>query len=383
MPSLKFLPKITAENRSYYLAALIAVIALLWIGSGLVGQEDPKVDQREQSTQEQGQAQDEENFLVRTKAMQAETYTNIIDVTGRTQAFRKSQIAAEINGRVIETPLEEGAHVNKGDVILSLEDDDRRALLTQAEQALEQARIEYEASRKLTQRQFNSEIRLATTKAALESARANLKRAQINVDNLNIKAPYDGVFEARLVELGDFVQTGEPVAEFVDLDPIKIVGFVTEKQISHITVGAPADIKLLDGRDVKGRVSFIASVADEQARTFRIEMQANNSDMNIIEGLTAEIQIEGDQYQAYQVSPSVLTLADDGRVGVKIVDANHIVHFKPVHIISDRTDGMWITGLPEAIQLITVGQEFVRDGQMVRDRLLSKDEAIYEDEEAN
>ena len=69
---------------------------------------------------------------------------------------------------------------------------------------------------------------------------------------------------------------------------------------------------------------------------------------------------------AHLISPAVLTLDDAGAVGVKVVDSEDRVRFHAVNIIADTSEGVWLAGLPAKIRLITVGQEYVRDGQLVR-----------------
>ncbi len=345
-------------NNSTLLALTIALCAFVWIVSGVFfPSSKPQVTTKER--------EEKKLVSVRSEVSHAQDFINTIVVTGKTQAFRSSSLAAETVGRVVETPINEGQAVAKGEVILKVAEEDRRALLKQAQAALKKAEIEYNASRKLKEKQFNSEVQLATAKANLEAAKAAVEQAEIHLSNTQVTAPYDGLFETRHVEVGDYVKEGTVVADFVDLDPIKMTGFVTEKQITHLSVGAPAQVSLLDGRILIAHISYLASSANETTRTFAIELEANNEDMKVVEGLTAKIKLETQTYRAHKISPSILTLDDDGVVGVKTLDADNKVSFKPVEILSDKEEGMWVTGLGDKVRLITVGQEFVVDGQYV------------------
>lgn len=344
--------KVKNVSPSVKLAIVISIVALAWIMSGvLFGSDDVE--------KAQNKVEDKKPFYVRTEMKSAEDYIAKISITGQTYPYRAAQIAAEVDGRVVLTPTKEGAFVKKDETLVVLDENAYEAALKEAKEALKQAEIEYKASSKLTSKQFNSEIRLAQTKAALESARADVERAQINLDNLVIKAPYDGILEERFVDVGDYVRIADPVIDLVDLTPIKIVGFVTEAQIGNISKGSKADITLADGREFVGLVTFLSSAANEDTRTFRVEIEADNPNQDIIAGLTAKIVIEGKTHEAYFVSPSVLTLADDGQVGVKIVDNNDKAQFKPIKILADTSDGMWIEGLPSQVEMIILGQEFV------------------------
>lgn len=82
-----------------------------------------------------------------------------------------------------------------------------------------------------------------------------------------------------------------------------------------------------------------------------------------------------EEKRAYKISPSILSLADNGQIGVKIVDENDRVQFKPVALLKDTPEHLWITGLPPSVRIITVGQEFVLSGQKVKP-VLSEDDGL-------
>lgn len=352
---------------SYLIAVFIAVAAFLWIGSSFLTA-DSDVPETKQGTQEETK-QEKSLYEVRVKKMDVQSYHKHITLTGRTESNRKTQLRAEVSGRIGSVNDNEGQAVEKDTVLIAIEENDRDAILKEAEQRVKQKEIEYNASKELAKKGYNSEIRLATAKAELETARADVIKAQLDLEHLQIKAPYDGVFQERHVEIGDYVSVGDEVASFVDLNPIKIVGFITEKQVSQLGLGDKASVVLLDKKEMEATVSYISSVANEQSRTFKIELSAPNDDHSIPEGLTARLEIEGAEHQAYFISPSSLSLADDGTVGVKIIDDEDSVKFVPVTILEDTTDGMWIEGLPESITLITVGQDFVKSGERVKPTL--------------
>jgi multidrug efflux system membrane fusion protein len=94
-------------------------------------------------------------------------------------------------------------------------------------------------------------------------------------------------------------------------------------------------------------------------------MSAPNPDFRVRDGVTARLSIPVGQEPAHLVSPSILTLTDDGVVGVKLLDADDRVRFQEVDILDDTREGVWIAGLPERVTLITVGQNFVNVGQKV------------------
>ena len=106
-------------------------------------------------------------------------------------------------------------------------------------------------------------------------------------------------------------------------------------------------------------------------RTFRIEIEVPNPELNLREGMTANILIPVESAKAHFLTPSLLTLKDDGAVGIRIVE-DDTVKFYTVTIAGNDSNGLWVKGLPDSIQLIITGQNFVTEGQKVRVELDGK-----------
>jgi multidrug efflux system membrane fusion protein len=303
---------------------------------------------------------------VRVAEYEGKTRQNMVRVTGHTEASRRVTLKAELDGPVEEILVERGTMVAQGELIARIDPEDREARLAEAEALLRQRQVEYDAARKLNERGFKGDIALAEAAAALDAARAAAKRAQIEMGNTRVAAPFAGVLEERPVELGSYVQRADPVATIIDLDPLRVVGFVTEREIAGVRAGAAGEAVLPGGRVVAGKIVFVSAMADETTRTFRVELEIANADGVVAEGLTTEIRIPTGMTRAHVINLSLLTLADDGRVGVKAVDEEGTVRFLPVTVLGNVDPGtVWVEGLPERVRLITVGQEFVKDGEKV------------------
>jgi len=357
----------TLLKSSKFIALLIAFIALSWLASGLFfsGVDTSNEEAAGKTIAERQNDKEHDLIEVRVREMQAEPYASDVVVTGRSSAVRDVSIKAETAGRVNKMLVEEGTLVDKGEVLLELEIEDREAVLAQARQNLRQREAEYKGAKNLKAKGFNSEVRLEQAASALEAAKAALRQAEIELENTTIKAPFSGIVYEQGVELGDYVGIGTQVFRIVDLDPIEFTGFVSERQIDALSWGKKARAKILDGRDIQGVISYISPAADPQTRTFRIIMTAANNDLAVKQGKTAEIRIPKAEIKAHKISPAILSLNTAGEVGVKIVDDSDIVRFVPVTILSDNAQFMWVAGAPEKTRFITVGQEFVMDGQKV------------------
>ncbi len=351
---------------SYLIAGAIAVVVGAWLLTGLIGG-----DGEPQAVREADVSAEPVVPAVQVRTVVAEARARQLSLFGRTEADRRVEVRAETGGRIVDKVVDKGARVNAGDVIVRLSMDDREARLKRAEASVEHRRVAYRASQKLAKSGFVADIKKAEDQASLEEARAQLAAIKLDIERTTIRAPFDGIVDDLMVEVGDYLQSGRNmsssiVAEVVDLDPIVVVCEVTERDGGRVRVGDQADIRLVTGEQVRGSVRYVARTASSTTRTFRVEIEVANPDATIGEGITAEVRLRQDEILAHRVTPAILTLNDDGVVGVKVVGDDDRVAFRRVVIVADTPEGVWLAGLPERVTLITVGQEFVRDGQRVR-----------------
>lgn len=364
--------------------------------------------------------QDPATPLVSVVAMHssATEIDSAVVVRGRTEAARQVDLRAETSGQVISEPQRKGAQVEAGQVLCQLDPgtrevslDDALARLAEAEARgpesqsrvpeaearlaeskarLVEAEINLRAASRLSEGGFASETRVASAEAANESALASVQSAMAGVanassglqsasaavqsaqagvaaarkeiDRLSLKAPFSGLLESDAAELGSLLQPGATCATIIQLDPIKLVGFLPETSVARVKVGALAGARLATGTEVRGVVTFLSRSADPATRTFRVEIQVPNSDLAISDGQTAEIIIASDGQPAHLLPQSALTLDNDGRLGVRTVDSTDHVRFAEVQVVRDTIDGIWVAGLPQQADVIIVGQEYVIDG---------------------
>ena len=139
-----------------------------------------------------------------------------------------------------------------------------------------------------------------------------------------------------------------------------------ETEVDRVSVGAQAGAELIDGRRVTGQVTFLSRSADPTTRTFLTEISVPNEELSIRDGQTATIAIAAKGAEAHKLPQSALTLNNDGQLGVRVVNEGDIVAFVPVKLLRDETGGVWVSGLPEETDVITVGTDFVTDGVHVQ-----------------
>jgi len=333
-----------------------------------------------------------------------------VQLRGRTEAARQVEARSETSGLIVSQPIRAGAFVQEGQLLCEIAPGTRAAALAEAEARLSEARarlpeararvaeaearlaeaeINNNAATRLSESGFASETRAVSTAAAvsgaqaairsaqagveaamsgIESAEAGVQRSEQEIERLRIFAPFEGLLESDTAEIGSLMQPGALCATVIQLDPIKLVGFVPEAEVDRVTVGAPAAARLATGAQVRGTVTFLSRSADPQTRTFRAEITVENTDLSIRDGQTADILIASDGVMAHLLPSSALTLNDAGILGLRIVDEDQIARFAPVTFLRDNADGVLLSGLPERADVIVVGQEFVTDGVLVNPR---------------
>ncbi len=349
---------------------------------------------------------------------QAREVESAVVLRGETEAAREVTVQAETSGKVVSDPLRKGAFVEDGQILCKLDPGTRGASLAEAEARLaeararipetqaqvpraeaqleqaraqlEEARINDNAARKLGEGGYASQTRVAASAAALrageaavssaeaslktaqsgmqsvqaniESAQAGVAAANREIERLSITAPFAGLLESDTAELGALLQPGAACATVIQLDPIKLVGFVPEAQVGRVGVGARAGARLSTGQTLTGEVTFLGRSADSLTRTYRIEIEVPNPDLKISDGQTVEIAISSEGESAHLVPQSALTLNDDGQLGVRLIDDEGRAVFRSVNLIRDDPDGAWLSGLPDTADIIIIGQEYVIDG---------------------
>ncbi|HXL99474.1 MAG TPA: efflux RND transporter periplasmic adaptor subunit [Rhizomicrobium sp.] len=340
----------------YRWALIITVVALAWIGSGVLSGGMKHADT--------AQAKTNEVPSVQVMTLNASRRDATLTIRGRTEALHAVDVRAEVDGMVKTIHFDKGDHVKAGDVLCELKINDKGARYDESKALVSQREKEYTAAHNLAAKGYVSETQAKQAAAALEAANADLRTQQIALDNVNVRAPFDGIVDDRYVNEGDYMRTGDKCEMVVAPQPFLAVGTVSEHDVGGLKLGDPASATLVTGQTVQGKIRFISERADAATRTFRLEVELPNPDALLRDGVSADIKIPVKQVMAQKISPGILVLDDNGVYGVRIVERG-MVRFMPVQIVSDDPSGMWVSGLPDTVTVITVGQEYVSDGAHV------------------
>ena len=415
----------TKMKRSIIVAFLILAGVVGWLGSGQItnvnAQDEANSNTTENKDTNSYKSDDNSNeneelvFSVETKVFKANLIDQSIELQGQTIHNKKIDVKSETSGNISEINFSRGDKVNKNLSLVLISMDDRKEKLLSAQKDLERLskelilneknrdnllrqniekiklyEIEYASAKQLIDKGLSSKSKLSLAsfnlanaeadrediKIKFESTLANLEAQITNVKSLlknikldiaktNISAPFDGIISEKMVEETEFISVGTPLFTIIDLDPIKIEGYLSEFDVNKVSVGTNAIIEDSNGIKKNGTITFISPSAEISTRTFEITIEANNKDLTYKSGITTKIIIKGSELKAHKIPPSILTLLDDGTVGVKAVNKENNVVFYPTKTIKDTIDGMWVSGLPETVNLIISGQEYISIGEKI------------------
>lgn len=337
---------------------LLALLAIAWIASGVLTRTPPEL----------ADSTGAEPVTVAVEARRAERVERIVSLQGDIEPHQRIRVRAETAGQVAEWDVALGAEVDKGERLARLRMDDREARRQEAIARLRDRQSERDATARLVADGAAPPLRLDAREAEVAAARARLEAVELDIQNTRIRSPIAGTLNERIAEQGDFVSVGAAVAEVIDNDPLVGVVQVPQHQIERIETGQRARLRFLDGRRAEGRVQFVSRVARPGTRTFRVEVEVANPDGALPSGISAEVEIPTRAVDAHKISAAAISLDDAGRIGAKTVNADDRVVFHPIEVVRTAPDGVWVTGLPDRIRLITVGQDFVSAGERVRPR---------------
>jgi multidrug efflux system membrane fusion protein len=342
----------------------LVAAATLWMGSGHLFPPEPEQSKAAIRTND---TETKKPFRVAVTEAAVVPHARKLVLSGRTEADRKVMVAARGGGVITELKVRRGSRVKKDDVIAVLSDEAREAQVLQARALYTQRKTELDAKRKLIDTGALPRLELVNLEAQFKAAEAGLAAADAERDRGVVRAPWDGLVTEVPVEVGQaaFSFSGREIAQLITLDPMLAVVEVAERKLGGIHVGGTAEVRLVTGQTATGRIRFVASMASPQTRTYRVEVEVPNAAGTIPDGITAEVTLPMTAEPAARVPRSALTFSSAGDLGVRTVGGNGKVAFVPVGLVEDEQGHMWVSGLADGVQVITQGQDFVSEGQIV------------------
>tara|TARA_Y100000590_G_C15622198_1_gene978030 strand:- start:69 stop:1295 length:1227 start_codon:yes stop_codon:yes gene_type:complete len=403
---------------SIIISTLIFLAVIGWIASGQITKVNAQSENETKTSENPNEDSKNDDYSSNKAEIKTFTFTQIdqsIELQGQTIYNKKIDVKSETTGNIVKINFNRGNNVNKNSELikismenriellnsrkkdlerlnkeLKLNEKNKNNLLSQNKELIKLYEIEYASAKQLIDKGLSSKSKLSLASFNLANAKADqkdieikfesqlsniesqianvksdLKNIELDIENTNITAPFDGIISEKIVEISEFITPGNILFTIIDLNPIKVQGYLSEYDVNKVQIGTKTIIENSNGVKKNGKITFISPSAETSTRTFEITIEADNSDLSFKSGITTKITIEGSELKAHKIPPAILTLLDDGTVGVKAVDKDNKVIFFPTLTVKDTVDGMWVTGLPDTVNLIITGQEYVSIGDNI------------------
>jgi multidrug efflux system membrane fusion protein len=335
---------------------LVALLLFAWV---ITGDREPADD---------GPPERSASVTVGLTQSRAEPVERLVTLQGHVEPEQVVRVRAKTGGEVAETPVPEGEVVEAGQLIARLEMDDRQARLREAKAAERQTQGDYDAAVRLADQGFQARLAAERARAQLEAARARVASIELDIERTGIEAPIGGVLNQQIARRGDVVAAGEPVAEIVENDPLRAVVQIPQHRVNEVVEGLEARVIFLDGEVRRGPVTYVSATADDETRTFLARVQVANPDRDLPAGTSVTVEIPVETIRAHAISPALISQNEQGELGVKVADTTDGVmraRFMPITPVRATAEMIWVTGLPDEVRLISLGQGFVRDGDRI------------------
>ena len=343
--------------RSTWIAAILVILIVGWMGSGFIfpsEKEAPAVAREETAL-----------VAVAVATSSAKTVPQFYHAEGQALPDRDTSLRAETSGDIDKVLVSKGDNVAAGEVIARFDSTNIDADTLRAAEEFASALREFNNAEALVNRGVATTDRLVQARSTLAAAQAQVTATEQDAKALTITAPFAGRIEALDLNEGEYVSAGSDVGRLVDITPLTVAIQVPQQSLTQLKVGQPAKVSFITGDEREGFVTFVGTSAASETRTFLAEIEVENVDGAIPAGISAEITIPTGVVTAHFLSPSIVSLSTEGALGVKTVTDQDVVKFYPITVVQAQVDGIWVTGLPETVNVITVGQGFVNNDEVV------------------
>ncbi|MBB4005020.1 efflux RND transporter periplasmic adaptor subunit [Aurantimonas endophytica] len=349
------------EPRSWsgWIAALFVLALVGWMGSGYYYPAASTDTEAPRNTERQP-------FTVEAFVSRARTVTEFVASEGQVSPDRMTPVRAKVGGTVEDVAVAKGDFVEEGALIARIALDDRVAQRSQAEAELARRQGEYDRVSGLAERGYATAAQVEAAQAELATARAALAAIAQTTGDTEIRAPITGVLDNFDLDLGEFVAASAEVGTVIDNDPLSVDIQIPQQSVGRVRAGQQAAVTFITGETREGTVRYVAANADAATRTFPVEITISNPERDIPAGISAQVRIPVGEIPAHFLSAALLALGPDGTLGVKAVGEDETVVFHPIKLVRAETDGIWVSGPPETMRVISVGQGFVSSGETVR-----------------
>jgi membrane fusion protein (multidrug efflux system) len=306
---------------------------------------------------------------VLTTAVAAKTIGTDIEAIGTAMANESVEVTSKVANTVKAIRFDEGQKVERGAVLVQLDDAEARADEAEAQAALTESESQYRRSRELLAQQALSRAELDTIESTLQANRARLAAARARLEDSTIRAGFDGRTGFRRVSVGALVSPGTVITTLDDTSIIKLAFTVPETELFSLQTGleVTATTPGLPGRTFRGRITQLGSRVDPVSRSLPVRAQIRNGDGALKPGMFMTVRLTGRVTQALMI-PEAAIVPERGETFVFVVSDGRVVR-RQVQTGRRRPGEVEVvTGLAAGERIVVEGTQNVSEGTRVQER---------------
>jgi RND family efflux transporter MFP subunit len=323
------------------------------------------------------------------------TITEELMVVGNLIGLATVDVVPKVSGRLQAINVRLGDSVRKGQVLALLDDREIREQVRQAEASYEVGRAtirqreadlrfaetNLERSRSLFARQLLPQqtlddadarqqaaaAQLDLSRAQFDQAKARLDELRLTLENTRVVSPVDGFVARRQLDVGAFASSNAPVVSVVDIEVVRLVANLVEKDLRRVQMGTPTrvDVDAYPGETFDGRVARVAPVLDPATRTAQMEVEIPNPQHRLKPGMYARVALLVSRHDNALVVPRNAVVDIEGQRGVFLIDGT-TAKFHTVSVgIQNQEQAEILSGLTDGQKVVTTGSNALRDGDPI------------------
>jgi RND family efflux transporter MFP subunit len=288
--------------------------------------------------------------------------------TATVEALQEASILAKIAGTIEKILVEEGDHVEKGQVLLQIDDAEEKARLAELRVRASSLENDFKRTESLLEKQLTSRREYEDKKLLMEEAKAKLHVGEIRLGYTQVCAPFSGRVTLRHVDVGQYVQVNQELFGLADFDPLLVRVYLPEREADRVSVGQEVTIISDTGNEERyaGLVRMVSPIVDTRTGTVKVTVEINDR-TNLRIGAFVRAQITTDVHEAALVVPNLALVEEGGETFVYRAEADSVLKVRVQTGYSDEDVTEVLVGLDVDDRVVTVGQGGLQHGSRIRD----------------
>ena len=303
--------------------------------------------------------------IVRVEKPRQETVTYSLQFTGDVVPIQQANIYAKVGGTLERVYVDMGVPVSRGQMLALIDTTELFQTRQQAEATAENARLTFNRTKDLYEQSLIAKQDYENAQATMKVAAAALDVATTRLDYARIVAPFSGIVTRRSLDPGAVVTAMiTSLFSLMDLDNMKVVVNILERDIPRITPECEAAITVdaFPGKTFAGKVTRFSQAVDLATRTMPVEIDILNKDHALRPGMFANVTLRVGERPNALTLPTQAFVRDDQGSFVYVARADTARRVRLAAGVEQSGRIEILSGLDGSEDVITTGQQFVRDG---------------------